>query len=112
MIPNLSGGPLKDVYVFERGHFHWGKNDKKGSEHTIHCNRFPLELHLVHYRRGYGSVKEAMNYKDGLVVIGIIFQIKSEFITYKGSLTTPPCTETVTWIISKQLSTVNPTEVI
>ncbi|XP_051165832.1 carbonic anhydrase 2-like [Leptopilina boulardi] len=149
-IPIVSGGPLKDVYVFEKGHFHWGKNDKKGSEHTIECKRYPLELHLVHYKRGYGSVKEAVNYKDGLVVIGIIFQItnqnnsrattfirrlkklvnsrktsvnvrkfnlesfglntNSEFLLYKGSLTTPPCSEIVTWIISKQLSTINSME--
>lgn len=33
--PHLTVGLLKDRYIFEQMHFHWGKTDNIGSEHTI-----------------------------------------------------------------------------
>lgn len=33
--PHLTGGLLKDRYIFEQMHFHWGETDNIGSEHTI-----------------------------------------------------------------------------
>ena len=37
--------------------------------------RYPMELHLVHYKASYGSVAEALKYSDGLAVLGVLFQI-------------------------------------
>lgn len=39
--PYISGGHLDECekYVFEQTHFHWGKTDKIGSEHTIDGKR-------------------------------------------------------------------------
>lgn len=33
--PHLSGGILKERYIFEQMHFHWGESDNIGSEHII-----------------------------------------------------------------------------
>lgn len=33
--PYLTGGPLKDSYVFSQIHFHWGSDEREGSEHTV-----------------------------------------------------------------------------
>ncbi|KAF7993630.1 hypothetical protein HCN44_010225 [Aphidius gifuensis] len=152
-VPYISGGPLLDDYVFGQIHFHWGPNDTYGAEHTMHGFTFPLEMHMVHYKRPYGSIGNALKHVDGLAVVGILFTITNQtvvttldpvtdyltyvskphtvsniapfrlsilggiyspmaFMSYSGSLTTPPCNEVVIWIVpiyawpatSKQLS--------
>ena len=41
----ITGGSLGDnVYNLLQFHFHWGANDKVGSEHTVDGERFPLEV--------------------------------------------------------------------
>lgn len=47
---------------FDRKHFTW-------------LNRFALEMHLVHYNKNYGSVSNAQKYSDGIIVIGLMFQV-------------------------------------
>ncbi|XP_043289196.1 carbonic anhydrase-like [Venturia canescens] len=137
-IPRISGGTLTGDYVFLQLHFHWGTTDDSGSEHTINNVGLPLEMHMVHYKKSYGSAAKAMKNKDGLAVIGILYKIDKmqsngiqlmlknfkdfkspgratpiqpfplskfnlnfpgEYVSYSGSLTTPPCSEIVTWII-------------
>ena len=34
-MPSIKGGGLKDRYIFDQFHFHWGSDSSKGSEHTI-----------------------------------------------------------------------------
>ncbi|XP_017035594.2 carbonic anhydrase 1-like [Drosophila kikkawai] len=131
----LSGGFLKNPYVLEQLHLHWG------SEHTLNGIRYPLEGHFVHRNTLYPNLKTAMNYKDGIAVIGVLYHESSEknyafdsiirnlgdvqpykmldqpvplvgslllaflipsmsnYYTYAGSLTTPSCAESVTWIV-------------
>ncbi|XP_076678232.1 carbonic anhydrase 7 [Andrena cerasifolii] len=36
----LSGGPFAGDYVFSQIHFHWGRNEMVGSEHSIDGARF------------------------------------------------------------------------
>lgn len=37
--PRLSGSFLKDTYIFENLHFHWGVKDYFGSEHFVNGER-------------------------------------------------------------------------
>ncbi|KAJ8670730.1 hypothetical protein QAD02_001989 [Eretmocerus hayati] len=142
----MTGGPLNGSYIFEQLHFHWGENDREGSEDLINNHSFAMELHAVFYKDEYGSVDNAYLYSDGLAVLAFFFEtdvnnqenlmfgpvveavpkietVENEiqlsdtlrlehllnpaapphdrmqnYFTYNGSLTTPPCSEIVTWI--------------
>jgi len=158
---------INKEYCFNSLHFHWGKTDDDGSEHTINGKAYPLELHLVHYScdyhdagealKDYASGQAASKYDDDnvLAVIGIMFEIgeanpllnkildyeildgiykhkdthsqyngliemyytefdlkellpeSRECVAYLGSLTTPPCYETVRWHVMKEPMTVS-----
>ena len=79
----LSGGPLIDTYEIFQLHFHWGKDDTRGSEHTLDGKEFPLELHIVHTRKG---VDDVMNTKWGLSVTGFFFEIDVSYLINNYSL--------------------------
>lgn len=34
-----------------------------------------MEMHIVHKNRNYSNLSNALNYKDGLVVLGVFFQV-------------------------------------
>ncbi|XP_034940496.1 carbonic anhydrase-like isoform X3 [Chelonus insularis] len=104
--PQIHGGPLHDVYQLENLHFHWNTNHHSGSEHKINGESFPLEMHMVHFNRRYNSYSNALNYRDGLAVVAVMFN----YAVYFGSLTTPPCTEGVAWFVSLQPLPVSTTE--
>lgn len=99
------------------------------SEHTRQGRSFPLEAHLVH-----------QNAQGQLAVVGILYEIgapnpgfstilnslpsssfslstaslqlgPSAYCRYSGSLTTPPCTEQVNWILTERISTVSQAQV-
>ncbi|KAM9775024.1 carbonic anhydrase 1-like [Syngnathus typhle] len=74
----LTGGPVSGVYRLKQFHFHWGASDDKGSEHTVSGNKYPAELHLVHWNTKYGNFGEAASKPDGLAVVGVFLQIGDE----------------------------------
>ncbi|XP_053986725.1 carbonic anhydrase 2-like isoform X1 [Hylaeus volcanicus] len=140
-LPYIFGASLEvnQEYELDHLHFHWGAKNNRGSEHVFNGIRYPMEMHIVHRNKAYSNFSNALNYENGLVVLGIFFQLQLEdnkllhpilnnlrdvrwlhkeiklqtpvtlasllprntdvFYTYKGSLTTPPCNEVVTWII-------------
>ncbi|KAL8569890.1 hypothetical protein ACOMHN_038582 [Nucella lapillus] len=143
----ISGGGLPSTYTLAQFHFHWGSQNNKGSEHTINRYAAPMEMHLVHYRSSYSSLKSAMDKKDGLAVLSFLFYAGShssdvirnhlipyfnrvhysgseveitpfaledllprgwengQYFRYQGSLTTPPCYESVIWsVFNKQIA--------
>jgi len=60
-------------------HFHWGKNDMEGSEHTVNMKMYPLEVHYVHVLEKHKmDVSAALNDPEGLMVIGVFFDIKDK----------------------------------
>ncbi|XP_071612657.1 carbonic anhydrase 5A, mitochondrial isoform X3 [Heliangelus exortis] len=115
----IVGGPLENQYRLKQFHFHWGAINEWGSEHTVDSKFYPAELHLVHWNAvAYPTFEEAVMEGDGLAVIGVFLKDTiiefdvfdpscllpscPDYWTYAGSLTTPPLTESVTWIIKKQ----------
>lgn len=74
----VHGGGLFNEYGVWQFHFHWGSSNDWGSEHTVDGRRFPMEMHVVTFNLEYGSVENAVNHSDGLLVLGTFFEISSE----------------------------------
>eukprot|EP00088_Acartia_fossae_P007257 TRINITY_DN13390_c0_g1_i1.p1 TRINITY_DN13390_c0_g1~~TRINITY_DN13390_c0_g1_i1.p1 ORF type:complete len:268 (+),score=84.47 TRINITY_DN13390_c0_g1_i1:26-805(+) len=72
---SLTGGPLANEYRLVQMHAHWGKEEGRGSEHTLDGKMFDGELHLVHYNTKYADFGEAVDKPDGLAVLGIFLQV-------------------------------------
>lgn len=51
-------------------HFHWGDDDTHGSEDEIDGVSYPMELHIVFFKKEYLDATSAMDHPDGLCVIG------------------------------------------
>ncbi|XP_061694946.1 carbonic anhydrase-related protein isoform X5 [Syngnathoides biaculeatus] len=145
----VSGGPLPSDHEYElhEVRFHWGKENQRGSEHTVNFKAFPMELHLIHWNSTlFNSLDDALGKKNGVLIIALFVQIGKEHLglkaitevlqdlqykgkskiipcfnpntllpdpllrdywVYKGSLTTPPCNENVTWILYRYPLTIS-----
>lgn len=125
-----SGGLMKldgEEFKLKQFHFH------TPSENTVKGKNFPLEAHFVHQNEAGELAVAAMLFIPGppdrtLEVLwenipektgqsvrlssGALKTIESEikvenYYRYNGSLTTPPCTEGVRWIVLQQPMTVS-----
>jgi len=98
------------------------------SEHTVNGIRYPIETHLVHQSKDKTSytvlaifgiegqesetlerLESFLPLKEGeekvidkALDLTTIFPHNKDYYSYKGSLTAPPCTENVNWIIFKE----------
>lgn len=80
-ISYISGGPFQkgDEYELAACTFHWGKEQERGSEHTVNFKAYPMELHLIHWNTTqFSSVEEAMEKPGGLAIIALFVQIGRE----------------------------------
>ncbi|OVA17968.1 Alpha carbonic anhydrase [Macleaya cordata] len=120
-------------YALDQCHWH------SPSEHTINGKRFGLELHMVHRNLELNKTavigvlynisvpdsflseleKDILNITDTdeEVNVGVVDPTRihiggSKYYGYLGSLTTPPCTEGVIWIINEELLTVSQEQVM
>uniref|UniRef100_A0ABD2WS60 Alpha-carbonic anhydrase domain-containing protein n=1 Tax=Trichogramma kaykai TaxID=54128 RepID=A0ABD2WS60_9HYME len=141
--PMLRGGPLRCAYEFHSALFRWGPGDDEGSEHTLDYERYPMELQVVHVKRGAGSFQDitACRIKDGILIMSYFFQVtsndnpyldhvvqnlrrvrcpgafvqipafplewlcpkfESKYYHYQGSISHPPCSEIVVWLINPE----------
>nr|XP_023684369.1 carbonic anhydrase-related protein-like isoform X3 [Paramormyrops kingsleyae] len=145
----VTGGPLPRQQEFKLHEvcFHWGRENQRGSEHTVNFKAFPMELHLIHWNSTiYSSIDEAVGRRQGIVIIALFVQIGQEHLglravtdilpdlqykgktktihflnpntllpdpnlrdywVYEGSLTMPPCSENVTWVLYRYPLTVS-----
>jgi len=112
-----------DIYVLKQFHFH------EPSEHTIDGIRYPIEVHLVHSNPESnefavisilgreGNENDSFEFLESFLpleagekkIIDKPFDLNKmlpvknmDRFTYNGSLTTPPCIETVHWVILNQ----------
>lgn len=46
LLPVVTGGPLPSDHEYElhEVRFHWGKENQRGSEHTVNFKAFPMEV--------------------------------------------------------------------
>jgi len=125
------GGTLRldgDTYTLAQFHFH------TLSEHAVEGNRGAMELHAVFTDANGNNAVIGMLYKIGrpnlfvqqLIAAGLpklttsapvtinrlglgdAFTDTSRYYTYAGSLTTPPCSENVSWVVLKQWAELSP----
>lgn len=115
-----------EKYVLKQFHFH------EAAEHTINGVRYPIEIHLVHVNQKgeilvigimaeEGINSEPFTFLESYLplivnekkIVDAPFNMASilpdnkAFYTYSGSLTTPPCSENVTWIVLKEPITIS-----
>ncbi|XP_050099426.1 carbonic anhydrase 1 [Anopheles aquasalis] len=76
----IQGGGLPGRYVLDQLHFHWG------SEHTIDGVRYALELHLVHHHTQYPTLNDAVAFKNGVAVIGVLFHVADQPNMHIGTI--------------------------
>jgi carbonic anhydrase len=112
-------------------HFH------EPSEHTINGIRYPIEIHLVHQSQQMnytvlsifgieGEKSQTMEEMESFLPLqkgqekeiekafdlSRLFPSDRSYYSYGGSLTTPPCTENVEWVIFKEPIVVSLEEVL
>lgn len=118
VVPGAGIALAGKVYELKQFHFH------HGSEHTVAGRRLPMEMHLVHEAEGgalavigvflaEGEPNPALaalwrhlpttsgppTVVPGTVDLAALLPRRRTTWRYTGSLTTPPCTEGVEWLV-------------
>jgi carbonic anhydrase len=131
---NYQPGSTLDVdgHVFELKQFHF----HTPSENTIEGESFPMEMHLVHLDEAGNIAVIGVMFTEGeenaeltkawsvmpkqadqkavpgtTLNAAALLPKNRDYYRFNGSLTTPPCTEGVTWIVMKEPITVSAEQV-
>jgi carbonic anhydrase len=115
-----------DEQIFELKQFHF----HSPSENTINGQSYPMEAHLVHTDKKGNLAVISIMFKQGaknnelekawtlmpdktgkkyqltnIVDINKLLPVNLDYYRFNGSLTTPPCTEGVKWLVMKNIVT-------
>ena len=71
----LYGGPLAYEYRLSHLILHFGRENDRGSEHTLNGIKFPGELQLYFYNSLYEGYPDAESQPNGLAVISVLIQL-------------------------------------
>lgn len=121
------------VYELQQFHFH------TPSEHLVDGITYPMEMHMVHTLRGNpekylvigvlfregrenGTLNavlsavpehagETRDVPGAIISASDILDFSGHYFHYEGSLTTPPYTETVTWLVMKDIHEASPGQI-
>jgi len=130
---NVAGGSFINVgverYELVQFHFHRPSEERingKGTEMVIHLvhrdtkGRLAVVAVLLERGKGNDAIQTVWNNipleKGQLGAPGIeldpleLLPNRRQYYTYMGSLTTPPCTENVLWLVMKQPMTASPAQ--
>ncbi|XP_033852873.2 carbonic anhydrase 4-like [Acipenser ruthenus] len=70
----IMGGGLKHSYHAVEFHLHWGNlHSVPGSEHKMDGKHFPMELHIVHFKKGYNYTLAVAD-PTGIAVLGFLIE--------------------------------------
>jgi len=83
-VPRVSGADLPGTFEVVNFHFHWGVNDTVGSEHTVDGKHRPLEMHIVCRNIRFATMEEALQEKDGIAVLSVMFEQRNLFLDIKS----------------------------
>jgi len=108
---NVTGTPLvaDSKFLLWQFHFHWGKDDTQGSEHTVNGREFPMEVHFVHVNAKYaadlenGVNSDALTNADGLLVVGFFFEVSDSFSDYKLAREFSPTRNAARYIYNQEV---------
>uniref|UniRef100_A0A8P4FYE8 protein-tyrosine-phosphatase n=1 Tax=Dicentrarchus labrax TaxID=13489 RepID=A0A8P4FYE8_DICLA len=135
----VSGGGLSSRFRVGRISFHWGRCNvtSDGSEHSLNGMKYPLEMQIYCYDPdGFQSLDEAIREGGRTAALAVLFEVgqptfyfpgksgsmeaftlrsllpnnTDKYYIYNGSLTEPPCSETVEWIIFKHTVAISETQ--
>ncbi|XP_060083913.1 carbonic anhydrase 7-like [Ylistrum balloti] len=98
-------------YVFSELHFHIGANGSRtGSEHRINGKGFRGEIHMVHWKRTreMRTYVEGSRANDGVVAIGIFFNVVRRCHTEADRLILNYVSHTRKYLAVKEPAFVNP----